>query len=211
MVPRVAWRAATVAWPQLTNTPAPFAPHSCTTQASADPIQPKKPPPSAPPRNAAGQPVVWDVPGGMAGGLAPAAWREQLLMQLLGYAAYHRAQDVTAAASAKPKAKGAAALTQQQQVRGRAQSRGCVRSWHASAPQRHRRAKALARAIWVRCTHAGTRSHTHFCANPSPDDAAHEAVAHAADVLLCGADGGGHPQARHLGHGGGPLRPGGLG
>ncbi|KAI8472281.1 MAG: hypothetical protein J3K34DRAFT_519900 [Monoraphidium minutum] len=69
------------------------------------------------PRNASGQPVVWDVAGGMVGALTPTPWREQLLMQLLGYAVYHRAQDATAAASAKPKGKpAAAALTQQQQM-----------------------------------------------------------------------------------------------
>jgi len=43
-------------------------------------------------RNTAGQPVVYDVPGGMVGALSPVAWREQLMMQLLGYAVYHRAQ-----------------------------------------------------------------------------------------------------------------------
>jgi hypothetical protein len=64
---------------------------------------------------------VWDAPGGLAGGLAPAPWREQLLMQLLGYAVYHRAQDAAAAAAPKPKGKpaAAAAMTQQQQARGR--------------------------------------------------------------------------------------------
>jgi hypothetical protein len=69
--------------------------------------------------NAAGQSVVFDSPGGAPGPLSPTPWRAQLLMQLLGYAAYHRAQDAAAAATPKPKgAKGAqaAALTQQQQM-----------------------------------------------------------------------------------------------
>lgn len=71
-----------------------------------------------PPSNAAGQPIVWDVPPGpSAGGVAPAAWREALLLQLLGYAAYHRAQDAAQAAVKGPKQKAAPAASQQQQAR----------------------------------------------------------------------------------------------
>ncbi|KIY94001.1 Translocase of chloroplast 90 [Monoraphidium neglectum] len=87
------------------------------------------------PRNAAGQPVVWDVPGAMAAALAPTPWREQLLMQLLGYAAYHRAQDAAAAATSKPKAKpAAAAQTQQQQARGAAAGRADSRPLSTPPP-----------------------------------------------------------------------------
>jgi hypothetical protein len=71
----------------------------------------------------------------MAAALAPTPWREQLLMQLLGYAAYHRAQDAAAAATSKPKAKpAAAAQTQQQQARGAAAGRADSRPLSTPPP-----------------------------------------------------------------------------
>ena len=74
------------------------------------------------PHDGQGRAVVFDAAGGglVPGALAPAPWREQLLMQLLGYGVYQKAQAAAAAAQPKPKGKAAAgaagALSQQQQM-----------------------------------------------------------------------------------------------